>query len=102
MYDKRYMAKCDICGKVKRQAFDFFSIPDRFRMIGVCKACKENLSDDPGFNEDETEVDLDLEYLGATASQWVKPLKVFKAKRPNPDPVIKYEQIPLFPKGMKL
>ena len=37
--DPRYHAICDICGSIKRRAYDFHHVFNSAKPIGICKTC---------------------------------------------------------------
>ena len=82
--DKRYHFICDICGVVKRRAFDAFSIPDKEHGVGICKCCAERLF------PSEDEYDDPIEYFAATSPPVIK-------KKPEKPVVVPLDQISLFP-----
>ena len=79
-----YEAYCDICGKIKRRAFDFFDIPDKTKPIRICKSCADVL-----FPSEEDEEDP-IEYFAATSPPVIK-------KKPEKPVVVPLDQISLFP-----
>ena len=42
-FDVRYHAICDICGCVKRRAYDFYVVYERTKPIGICKTCAKSM-----------------------------------------------------------
>ena len=70
-----YEAYCDICGKIKRRAFDFFDIPDKTKPIGICKSCADVLFPSEDDGEDA------IEYFART----VNPLQKKKVSKPFVD-----------------
>ena len=80
--DKRYHFICDICGVVKRRAFDAFSISDKERGVGICKSCAARLF------PPEDDFEDDVAYFADT-SPAVKP------KKPEKVEVIPLDQVDL-------
>lgn len=75
-FDPRYHAICDICGAIKRRAYDFYQVYNRTKPIGICKTCAKSMF--PEEEEDSIDPEVFLKTIKKTASVKPKPLDQIK------------------------